>query len=71
MNMTGLEVFETTLQKTNEWLQELMDELGIENRHHDSSRKIPTGEISHVQHALPAELRESWPTESKAQSAAR
>lgn len=32
MSMTGLEVFDTTLQKTNEWLQEIMQEFGTDNR---------------------------------------
>jgi uncharacterized protein (DUF2267 family) len=32
MSATGLEVFDTTLQKTNAWLADLMAELKIENR---------------------------------------
>ena len=28
MSATGLEVFDTTLQKTNSWLKELMEEMG-------------------------------------------
>ena len=33
MSATGLEVFDTTLQKTNRWLKELMQILGTEDRH--------------------------------------
>lgn len=33
MSMTGLEVFDTTVQKTNLWLKDIMQELGWEDRH--------------------------------------
>jgi uncharacterized protein (DUF2267 family) len=33
MSMTGLEVFDTTLQKTNRWLKELNEHLGSDDRH--------------------------------------
>jgi uncharacterized protein (DUF2267 family) len=33
MSATGLDVFDTTLQKTNSWLKSLMQELDWENRH--------------------------------------
>lgn len=33
MSETGLEAFDSTLQKTNVWLREISDELGIEDRH--------------------------------------
>jgi uncharacterized protein (DUF2267 family) len=33
MSATGLEVFDTTLQKTHAWLRSLMQELGREDRH--------------------------------------
>jgi uncharacterized protein (DUF2267 family) len=33
MSATGLEVFDSTLQKTNAWLREIMDELATEDRH--------------------------------------
>jgi uncharacterized protein (DUF2267 family) len=33
MSTTGLEVFDTTLQKTNEWLDEIMNGLALEDRH--------------------------------------
>jgi len=33
MSMTGLDVFDSTLQKTNIWLKDIMQELGWEDRH--------------------------------------
>ncbi len=33
MSMTGLDVFDTTVQKTNIWLKDIMQELGWEDRH--------------------------------------
>ena len=33
MSANGLEVFDTTIQKTNGWLVDLMKEMGIDNRH--------------------------------------
>jgi uncharacterized protein (DUF2267 family) len=33
MTMTGLEVFDKTIHATNEWLKDLMFELGWEDRH--------------------------------------
>jgi uncharacterized protein (DUF2267 family) len=33
MSATGLDVFDTTLQKTNSWLNELMRHLGWEDKH--------------------------------------
>jgi len=33
MSETGLDVFDSTLQKTNIWLREIMEDLGIEDRH--------------------------------------
>ena len=33
MSATGLDVFDSTLHKTNSWLKELMRELGWEDRH--------------------------------------
>jgi uncharacterized protein (DUF2267 family) len=32
MSMTGLDVFDTTVQKTNSWLKDVMAELGWEDR---------------------------------------
>ena len=33
MSMTGLNAFDTTVQKSNMWLKDIMEELGWENRH--------------------------------------
>ncbi len=33
MSMTGLDVFDNTVQKSNRWLKEIMEELGWGNRH--------------------------------------
>jgi uncharacterized protein (DUF2267 family) len=33
MSMNGLEVFDATVQKTNAWLKDLMQELHVEDRH--------------------------------------
>jgi uncharacterized protein (DUF2267 family) len=33
MSMTGLEVFDTTVHKTNTWLKDLMAELGWQDKH--------------------------------------
>ena len=33
MSITGLDVFDRTVQKTNSWLKSLMDELNWEDRH--------------------------------------
>lgn len=33
MSMTGLDVFDATVQKTNLWLKDIMEELGWEDRH--------------------------------------
>jgi uncharacterized protein (DUF2267 family) len=34
MSTTGLEIFDTTVQKTHIWLNEIMDELGWEDNWH-------------------------------------
>jgi uncharacterized protein (DUF2267 family) len=34
MSTTNIEVFDTTVQKTNEWLRDISHELGDENRRH-------------------------------------
>lgn len=34
MTKTGLDVFDTTIQKTNEWLRDISQELGDDNRRH-------------------------------------
>lgn len=74
MSMTGLEVFDTTLQKTNEWLHEIMDELAIEERHaayvalrgtlHVLRDRLPLEEAAHLGAQLPMLVRgfyyEGW-----------
>lgn len=34
MSATGLDVFDTTVQKTNQWLNELMEELHTQDKHY-------------------------------------
>jgi uncharacterized protein (DUF2267 family) len=74
MSMTGLEVFDTTLQKTNEWLQDIMGELGTDNRQeaylalratlHTLRDRLPLEQIAHLGAQLPMLIRgiyyESW-----------
>jgi uncharacterized protein (DUF2267 family) len=74
MSITGLEVFDTTLQKTNEWLQEIMQEFGTENRQqayaalratlHTLRERLPTEETAHLGAQLPMLIRgiyyEGW-----------
>ena len=72
--MTGLEVFDTTLQKTNEWLDEVMDELAVEDRHtgyvalrgalQTLRDRLPAEEAAHLGAQLPMLIRgfyyEGW-----------
>ena len=74
MSMTGLEVFDTTLQKTNEWLDEIMDELALQDRHtayvalrgtlHALRDRLPVQEAVHLGAQLPILVRgfyyEGW-----------
>jgi uncharacterized protein (DUF2267 family) len=74
MSLTGLEVFDTTLQKTNEWLQEIMQEFGTESRHqaymilratlHTLRDRLPIEENAHLGAQLPMLIRgiyyEGW-----------
>jgi uncharacterized protein (DUF2267 family) len=74
MSMTGLEVFDTTLQKTNQWLQEIMQELGTESRQeayvilratlHTLRDRLPLEEMAHLGAQLPMLVRgiyyEGW-----------
>ena len=74
MSMTGLEVFDTTLQKTNEWLDEIMNELAIKDRHtayvalratlHALRDRLPLEEAVHLGAQLPMLVRgfyyEGW-----------
>jgi uncharacterized protein (DUF2267 family) len=72
--MTGLEVFDSTLQKTNEWIDEIMYELAIEERHaaytalrgtlHVLRDRLPLEEAAHLGAQLPMLVRgfyyEGW-----------
>ncbi|HEX4169846.1 MAG TPA: DUF2267 domain-containing protein [Bryobacteraceae bacterium] len=74
MSLTGLEVFDTTLQKTNEWLQEIAQEFGTENRQqayvalratlHTLRERLPIEETAHLGAQLPMLIRgiyyEGW-----------
>jgi uncharacterized protein (DUF2267 family) len=74
MSMTGLEVFDTTVQKTNEWLDEIMYELALEDRHtayaslrgtlHALRDRLPVEETAHLGAQLPMLVRgfyyEGW-----------
>jgi uncharacterized protein (DUF2267 family) len=74
MSTTGLEVFDTTLQKTNEWLQDIMQEFGTENRQqaydalratlHTLRDRLPVDETAHLGAQLPMLVRgiyyEGW-----------
>src|SRR3954451_19292244 len=74
MSMTGLEVFDTTLRKTNEWLDEIMGELALEDRHtayvalrgalHALRDRLPLEEAAHLGAQLPMLVRgfyyEGW-----------
>jgi uncharacterized protein (DUF2267 family) len=80
MSTTGLEAFDTTLQKTHAWLNELMTELGWEdNRHgaylalrtvlHTLRDHLTVEEAVHLGAQLPMLLRgvyyEGWTLTSK------
>lgn len=74
MSTTGLDVFDNTLQKTNTWLKEIMDELSIEDRHlayealrvtlHALRDRLPVDEAAHLGAQLPMLIRgiyyEGW-----------
>src|SRR3954447_14996593 len=74
MSATGLEVFDTTLQKTNEWLQEMMQEFGTESRQqaylilratlHTLRERLPLEPMAHLGAQLPMLIRglyyEGW-----------
>jgi uncharacterized protein (DUF2267 family) len=74
MSESGLEVFDTTLQKTNAWLKELMVELSCEDRHraylalratlHAVRDRLNTGEAVQLGAQLPMLIRgfyyEGW-----------
>ncbi|MEX0704092.1 MAG: DUF2267 domain-containing protein [Planctomycetales bacterium] len=74
MSATGLETFDSTLQTTNIWLAELMDELEWEDRHrayhafrvvlHALRDRLPVNETAHLAAQLPMLVRgiffEGW-----------
>jgi uncharacterized protein (DUF2267 family) len=72
--MTGLDVFDNTVQKTNLWLKDIMRELGWEDRHktyegmrvtlHTLRDRLTVEEAAHLGAQLPLLVRgvyyESW-----------
>jgi uncharacterized protein (DUF2267 family) len=74
MSVTGLEVFDTTLQKTNEWLQQIMQELGTESKQeayialratlHTLRDRLPLEVVAHMGAQFPMLVRgiyyEGW-----------
>jgi uncharacterized protein (DUF2267 family) len=67
MSMTGLDVFDRTLQETNIWLKELMDDLRCEDRQkaylalrsvlHALRDRLPVHEVVHLGAQLPLLVR--------------
>jgi uncharacterized protein (DUF2267 family) len=74
MSATGLDVFDTTLQKTNSWLQDLMQTLDWADRHeaymamratlHALRDRLTVEEVAHLGAQLPMLIRglyyEGW-----------
>jgi uncharacterized protein (DUF2267 family) len=74
MSATGLAVFDTTLQKTNDWLQDLRHELGWDDRQkaylalratlHALRDRLTVEEVAHLGAQLPMLIRgfyyEGW-----------
>jgi uncharacterized protein (DUF2267 family) len=74
MSATGLDVFDTTLHKTNSWLNDLMQVLGWPDRHkaylalkatlHALRDRLPIEEVAQLGAQLPMLIRgfyyESW-----------
>jgi uncharacterized protein (DUF2267 family) len=73
MSMTGLEVFDETVQQTNIWLKEVMDELGPDRKRaywatravlHALRHRLVVDEAAHLGAQLPMLLRgidnEGW-----------
>src|SRR5262249_20563819 len=74
MSANGLEVFDTTLQKTNTWLNEVMETLGCRDRHaaylalratlHALRDRLNVDEVAHLGAQLPMLVRgfyyEGW-----------
>jgi len=74
MSLAGLDVFDSTLQKTNEWLQQIMQELGTESKQeayialratvHTLRDRLPLEVVAHLGAQLPMLVRgiyyEGW-----------
>lgn len=74
MSATGLDAFDTTIQKTNTWLHELMQALGWQDKHrtyvalratlHALRDRLPIEEVAHLGAQLPMLVRgiyyEGW-----------
>ncbi|MBA4150021.1 MAG: DUF2267 domain-containing protein [Verrucomicrobia bacterium] len=79
MSMTGLPVFDTTIQKTNLWLSELMEDMQWDNRQkayhalravmHQLRDHLPPAEVMHLSSQLPMLVRgfflEGWRMSAK------
>jgi uncharacterized protein (DUF2267 family) len=79
MSATGLEVFDTTVHKTNAWLNELLQELGWQDRHgaysamratlHALRDRLTVDEVAQLGAQLPMLMRgfyyEGWDPSDK------
>jgi len=79
MTATGLDVFDRTVQKTNTWLNELMQELGLQDKHkaylamratlHALRDRITVDEVAQLAAQLPMLMRgfyyEGWDPSNK------
>ena len=79
MSATGLEVFDTTVQKTNAWLNELLQELGWQDKHgayqamratlHALRDRLTVDEVAQLGAQLPMLIRgfyyEGWDPSDK------